>query len=250
MVLNTKEFIKYRKELHIIEAKLNQCPGNIFSGRLRSLKYSFAIFDKNLSEFIEATKEDNKPKLVMPIDDPRNTEIYLQYLNNLSRLLHNLLASVQTLVDHTRKVKGELSKHCPEFGRLYHKKSEEVFANSPLTNFVQDFRNYFLHIGLINFQIIHELNLSKGLITKYEMKPKDWIAWKGWSAKSREYINALTKDDTLQETFMNYRKHIIPFYNWLTEIFKELFSAEINEMIFLTDQYNSLLDKSGLLHEP
>lgn len=168
-------------------AQINSCEGmkcyklmvahqtieGIFAGNYRQLKESIQFIHnpaKSLSFFIVGNRK----------------ELHMLYTDVL-RLLHNYLASAFSLVNHTRVLlKSDAVKQ--ELLEQYNAKVMAEFTNDPFAGFVQDLRNYILHVGL-SFTKIQESS-AKGsswgfdiLIDIDELKK-----WDGWHSRGKEYI--------------------------------------------------------------
>lgn len=114
------------------------------------------IFRGNYRQLKRALDELAKPEVALKIwtDDEQLEMISLQII----RLLHNYLAAAYTLKDHTYKVR-EIYEDT-RFLEEYEAKKREAFADSPLSQFIQRFRNYTLHAGLPFTST--EMNLGSG----------------------------------------------------------------------------------------
>jgi hypothetical protein len=142
-------------------------------------------------------------------------------LNMLSlhiiRLLHNYLSAAYTLRDHTYKLRDIYGD--TDFGAEYEVKKNEAFADSPLAQFVQRFRNYTLHAGLPLASTSLELDNLQSFI---HLNVKHLRSSGEFTGKARQYLESLGDNVRLDKIIEEHAQVVLDFYKWLHERQKDL----------------------------
>jgi hypothetical protein len=139
-------------------------------------------------------------------------------------------ANVNEAENHTRAVKKKLFHctsslmalvdHARNFQRItpvgeYSDRLKAAFSSPGLHDFLQCLRNYNTHwrIAQANWAIHHDskshLRTARFTVTKPEL-----LAWDGWTAKAREFIESASDAIDIYDLFFEYRKYVQSFYTW------------------------------------
>lgn len=176
---------------------------------LQELDDSAYVFESNTTDLLS--------EISLFADRSKNPDFWRQgdeskaerYTREVKRKLSNCTASLMALVDHARNLTriapvpdyaDELSKH---------------FQQPGLHDFLKCLRNYNTHwrIAQANWSISYgrEANSRQArfLVTKTEL-----LAWSGWNAAAKDYIDRVTEVVDLYEVFTTYRAHAQKFYAW------------------------------------
>jgi len=180
----------------------------------------------------------------------KNRDKMQQFKMEIMRLFHNYLASVKSLVEHTRIIIREVHGN-NRFSKECDLKIRELFDNSALSRFVQDFRNYILHKGIplmyaqekakesIRFESTNSLILDLSSLK----------SWAGWKAKSKEYLDNAKEDINLYDITISYGSLVNDFYTWFSRRQEELFKEQFDQTQKLKDEYNKIVKKYMLSDE-
>jgi hypothetical protein len=122
--------------------------------------------------------------------DIRHRERMDAFAYETDRVLHNYVASVASLRDHTRRL---WQKYPPDDAALndeYERRVDETFAEAPLVQFIQGLRNYMLHLrlpGLVMTLSLSDDDDSEAVTTGLQA---DELLASGfdWSAGARAYL--------------------------------------------------------------
>jgi hypothetical protein len=201
----------------------------IFMSNYNQLKNGLELFDSKASSKLWAIKNRDKMDLFQ-------TEII--------RLFHNYLASVKSLVEHTRIIVREIHGS-NEFSRECELKIKEIFGNSTLSHFIQDLRNYILHKGIprIFARMKPRESMKSEVTSSIMLELSSLRSWDGWKAKSKEYLNDAKDDLNLYEIIVAYGSLVIDFYNWFLKRQEELFKEELEITQKIKDEYNKMVLK-------
>jgi hypothetical protein len=191
------------------------------SKKIEQLGISAYIFKTNHDELVQRIEYFKSPEAIL-LWDVRNNAQMERYLKEVTRLLHNFVASAKTLVEHTRIIARDMYEST-EFWKEYESEIARRFTSNPLVQFVHDLRNYILHRDLpVTFASLtteHDSLLKISIHTLRE--------WNGWRGLSRQYVNSIGDDEKIEDIVGAYTDAIINFHNWFNdrqlELHKEVF---------------------------
>lgn len=144
-------------------------------------------------------------------------ELHATFWPALDQRLHNLLAAIVSLVDHTRPLIRFYEDAAPEFCAECEDRNGAV-RDSFRGEFVRRFRNYLLHYGFAP--------LSQRLL----LTGSDWsdqftinldreslLAWDDWTVPAREFLESFEEDIHLRAVVVEYLNEMQAVYQWLLE---------------------------------
>ena len=180
--------------------KLQKTEGWRISKRIEHLGISANIFEANYHELmskIEYFKSDD----AMSLWDYRNSIQMDNYLKEITRLLHNFVASALTLVEHTQIIARELYGTQP-FWEEYRCEVAQKLSTNPNVQFVHNLRNYILHYDLpVTFA-----SLTPECEQLVKIKIHTLREWSGWRGLSRQYLDSLGDEEKIEDIVAAYRK--------------------------------------------
>jgi hypothetical protein len=198
-----------------------------------------AIFFGNLGELLDRIVWFEDPQIsenLMSRDhEPQRLEIHRE----IFRLLHNFLAGVATLIDHTRVLTNEIYADRP-FKAEYDAKVKELFGNAPMPGFVKDLRNWMVHKGAVPLCIISKLTLDEAVTTRFMLRVSDLQTWDGWKAQAKSFLAEAPDDINLAALVRSYGDLVRNFYGWLSVRFSEVHAQEFEELARLRQLYVSV----------
>lgn len=180
---------------------------------IESIKETEYIYEKNCSELIDNLSYSEETR------------------KDLKRKMHNFLTANSTIIDHTRI----LLKNCPEIREEIELKIKKEFANSPLSNFIKNLRNYITHYSLP--LTLRPLKLENKVfkVGNVVFDKNTLLEWSGWNKQSKVFINESKSELIVADIITEHYNKMVSFYNWIDNViqreYKELF-----------DKYNSYLD--------
>lgn len=208
----------------------NQSPEMKISQNLQALKSSFRVFEENFHELMQLLKdlEDSRESLTKYASDQQeNLELLIE---ETSRLLHNFLASAESLVEHMKIiVDNNTKKHSRfrEFKKEYQIKLDQDIKNNPLYIFVKRLRNHTLHQALpvlaLSMIFADDLRFSMRIDIKTF---KQWDSWPGAKNDLETIEDTLCIADLVNKYFML----ICDFYTWLTERQQNIYQPDIEKL--------------------
>ncbi|GEM_PF-1392410 len=214
------EILKLRRELISL-------PEYTLEAKLGVLQYSVYVFEQNytqLRELLDVCKDYEKALTLL---DVTNSDAHEAFLLEITRLFHNFIASVKSLIDHTRILFRDLYSENDKFPE-YQKQVDTQFAENSLAQFVEDLRDYCLHYSTLPVFSKEEYVAAP---PKFEITIRVNVAtlnkWSGWSLLGREYLKTQEKSIDVADIATRYHELAVDFHRWMrsrqTEIHKEDF---------------------------
>ncbi|MEO7098248.1 MAG: hypothetical protein ABI162_02720 [Luteolibacter sp.] len=203
---------------------LDQHPANALMLALFGYGTTKDILSVNSFEvlrFIEEIESGRFSKIAF--DQARRME-YRDFENHMIRYLHNFLAAVKTMVEHTRNMmRGDSisPKH-----RLEYQEQIKIRFSDDLSKFVEDFRNYTLHFGLPKISHICTIPEEKWQIALNLHQLHDW---EGWTARSKNFIATHPEQIRLAWLVSSYLQKAMEMHEWLIQSFMKHYNQEFEE---------------------
>lgn len=121
----------------------------------------------------------------------------------------------------------------------YQAKVNVAFVNDPLSGFVQDLRNYFLHRGLpFAGMELHWTKDSRRIDTRMYLDVEKMKEWDGWRSRSKSYLAEVKDKLTLLDVTEAYTAKVREFHLWFAEWFIKLHKTELDDLRALQEQWN------------
>lgn len=219
---------------------------------LENLELSHYTLNANYRELLAAYELYMKDWSIVK---PENREKLSEFLKELSRLLHNYLASFSSFIDHIRVFLRRLENQQLNKGYDVEKKKVKIIEK---TQFVKDLRNYSLHIQLATVRVVLGSIISiegdrKGTIKgPLTLNKEDLMKWDGWSDISRKYLEQF-EDATRRKAIPllsvgwnllnECQESTEKLYHWLCEKVNSLYPIEIREFLEIRTQVRNLESK-------
>jgi hypothetical protein len=135
--------------------------------------------------------------------DANRRELMDSYLGEVLRLTHNLVASVGTVIDHTRGILKESWPARESLVRVEFERERSAFTQDGRLMLVQGLRNYVLHYRLPSM-----LGRLQGTAEEMHgsvlLSTKALLEWSHWSAASKLYLRRAGEDISLRSLVQDY----------------------------------------------
>lgn len=224
---------------HGLYDKINSHLGTRILEALRAYGVSARILFGNcrqLRHLIQVLEDPTDPAKVMGYDQRDQLQ---GLFDEAIRHFHNYLASIATLVDHTRNLMKEdfvKAEHIQE----YQNKVDTAFATDPFTQFMKDFRNYMMH------HAIPGIGLNKTFGSpEADSKPAELnidlvhlAKWDKWTAPSRKFIEANKPEIRMLKLVNDYEQKVIAFHEEFGSSFQRYYEQEIGGALALMHEWN------------
>jgi len=213
--------------------------GMKFLNQLHARSFSLNIFQMNALELEEATRKVRDPDQGLALMSHDHREAGQQAHRELSRHIHNFVASSKTLVDHTRVFMNE-NYAGTQTHKNYQAHIASTFAIDPVSKFVHDLRNYMLHKGLPNSHMFISMEqdpekseLGAEITTGIRFDTASLLEWSGWTAPAKQYLEQAGKHIDIHQFVDNYLVRVNQFHSWLEVLLREHHAdnlAELNKL--------------------
>jgi len=216
-------------EIVALMDELRNMPEKGLLDELQALDVSIYIYKRNhaaITEFISwLQNEPSNQDLWHMTTKQKSRDCHYE----LARLLQNHVASVKSLVDHTRRMTERLYAD----GRFsdYQPKVDEVFKEDPLVQFVQCLRNFLLHGGAA--RLVFQTSVDPktefaannfGLPIEHLRENKGWFK----NPRAKEYLASVATDAVNIPMLINeYDLKVGEFYGWFSRRQQEIHADEI-----------------------
>jgi hypothetical protein len=191
---------------------LHALPGHLVVQEQGALGITYRLLMRNAADLEAALEQFADPTFALSLLDLSNQQQFDEFVENVGRLLHNYLASVKALVDHTRRLVKDLWPQRPSFvTELYEPRVKALFGD-PEAIFLQKLRDYALHyrpVPLATKTIFGRATFDNTFsLASLELKK-----WNGWGA-GRNYLAAQPDEIPLLPLVTHYQISIERFYLW------------------------------------
>ena len=202
---------------------------------IHSISISYGTFAGNEQELLRKLEQHADFASLWEFDGLRNRTKLQAEFREIIRLLHNYVASTKSLVDHTRRIARKLliGKHLDE----YQKRVDSNFKEDSLTTFLQDLRNYLLHVSYppVNRTIRFEPTHIKSV--GIELAVKQLLKWDGWNSRSLDFIKSHDDGIALAGLVSEYSTKVLAFYDWLQKHIEVACKSELDEFWTKHDEW-------------
>tara|TARA_R110001583_G_C5542851_1_gene399584 strand:+ start:177 stop:896 length:720 start_codon:yes stop_codon:yes gene_type:complete len=228
-------------ECQNLSSKIEVHSGTNALGKINAISSMYYIYFNNFKEFKKHLGSFCSEESALTLRDKKFAD---QQILEASRLQHNLLAGIKSLVENERwLIKKWYSGHV--FEGKHKKKIDELFISPEIPKFLEEFRNYFLHQSFppCAFQVIRESNIifSRFVIYRDDLLSSGWK----WSGKSKQFIKNQSDEFEIIEIFKQYHLSILKFYHWLEISIKDIHKNEINEVRRMTAELKGMYRTLG-----
>lgn len=207
-------------------------PGMVARRSWDSLVTIHVVMTRNQDElvtFVRAVEGDIRSGATLAgnvgPEEPRQ-----EMFRELIRRLHNYVASVGTLIDHTRNLMRKY-EGTPTHSEFETHRLDAI--NNDVVAFVSKLRNYVLHVGVPSVGIQFSFSNGEEKVTVFLDRDRA-LEWKDWPKAARSYLNSKAKIISIEDVIEEYADVIEELYRWLYDQFPALHGADIdavNELI-------------------
>lgn len=230
----------YNKKLSLL--------GHSILTSLESLSKTHYIVKKNYDDLIYLLLKCEE-ELLFEIYENRKLGQNLKL--EISRMLHNYLSSVQSLIDHTRRLRNKLKNN--ELNTFWDVQIKKLLNNACI-KFVKQFRNYIQHyeIPILHSKlkisnpdgITPEVIQNRNATFEYNIfiDREELLIWDRWNNKSKRYINKFGDDLDLKSIFLEYQQLNNDFYDWFYNKIYSLYEDDIKKVYEIDDKIRQIMN--------
>ncbi|MBA2311978.1 MAG: hypothetical protein H0V97_04155 [Actinobacteria bacterium] len=218
-----------KRALELMET-IQSAPGQLIMNEIRSLSWSTYTFEENFQELRSALESVEDPANV-PLMFRRNRSLLAELQREVARLLHNFVASVQSLIDHTRITARSVYAEADADLKEYQRRVDLTFREDPLSQFVRGLRQYSLHYKLPFIGWVMSFsNESSTMSQAFFLNTAVLLEFDGWPAPAKRYLDDAGERIDLVEAVSEYRDSVRDFYLWFEDDVRDLHSDAIEQV--------------------
>lgn len=116
-------------------------------------------------------------------------------------------------------------------------------AGSPVTVFVQKFRNYVLHYQFPAFA--HRATWSDPPKVEMLLNRESLRAFEGWNAGAREYLESAQEQSDGRDPLLAYEAVVVEMYDWFFPAYDTAHAELLREYNLTIQTYNSVLSSAA-----
>jgi hypothetical protein len=164
--------------------------------------------------------------------------------HEILRLIHNYVAAVGSLVDHTRRI----AKKLMDGDNLvaYQQRVDAEFKDDPLTTFLRDLRNYLLHVSHPPIRSTMRFGQDSIDSVGIELSPQELLHWDGWRKPSVGFIERYEDGIPLAKLVADYERKVYHFYKWLIDHLNNACKSELDEFWAKHHKWADFCNRNGI----
>lgn len=231
-----------------LTSELLEHPAYRLRGEWTALQRSYEVFGLNVRDLLALlTKVNEDPllqiELLQNVRPPhgRNT-----FMRERDRTLHNTLASIGSLVDHTRRhIRSNYGDSA--FEVAFTERNASV-SETGEAQFARRFRNYLLHVGHAPFGVTGTFATSADATSMaFVWLDRDRLleAKTVWNAGSRAFLKAQESQINLLQVVRQYVEKMEDLYEWCFEQENVLHHRDREQMNLLVEAINLTLTRGA-----
>lgn len=216
------------------EQALRNSRGFLIFDRLGAIRASLQVFRGNHVQLLAALEQFRDPAFYLPTLDVEHPERLDDFLLEVTRLLHNYVASAKSLLAHTHVIASELYTGHP-FHQEFRYKVSQIFGELPVSRFIDGLRHFMLHDRL-PFPMSH-LTAERNNVTS-EWDTKTYLSlttaelrkWPRWHRRALEYLETEGAQVDVHELVTRYTATVGQFHEWLRAKQSPIHQADFEEL--------------------
>jgi hypothetical protein len=232
------DWVSLVDEMHQRERRVRSLPGGRVAFGIDALSATHRLLQRNASELATELDTIRTRRRMEAWESTRKFDVTAvwgdrepeEFQEEMVRLLHNFLASVKTLVDHTRNLVRDLWGKDSSFESGPYKKAvQSHLRDHANVVFMQDLRNYMLHYERVPI-FVSTLIAPDGAVDNVTVL--DHVAlqeWSGWTRRIRDTLMRRRIPIPLGEAVNGYMECVDGFYQWFHAATLEEHAEDLRE---------------------
>jgi hypothetical protein len=220
-----------------LRAAIDQHPGEKAHRRwvsIQTVHNCLIVNEAELREVVRMPETDEEYLHALLVNHDNQQDVFF---TNLFRTLHNYLAMLVTLVDHSRAHMQFYSG--TDFAKQQKKRNGEVRQRTS-GKLLRDLRKYMLHrtVPPMEFTARFTRDAPNGEHFAVQLNAASLLEWSNWSADSKRYlksVEALNVGDVIDD----YAEAVTTYYGWFYDQFQVLHTQDIEDRNRLVLRYQS-----------
>lgn len=233
-----------KRSIRDLHDAIQQMPEYKLHQLLMVFDNSIYIFEQNYRELAGLVEKMITDPAIFTLLGTEHREDFRILQLEVLRKLHNFVAAVKSLLDHTYRLKHKLYKKGGTFPD-YQARVDHQFVNDPSTQFIQDLREFCQHYRIpdLGFNVKVEAGAETVTLT---LLVNDLLEFDGWGDISKKFIQESGEYVNLKEVIDAYHANVIHFYQWFQSRQEQIHADEFARLHELQTEYANLLLESWL----
>jgi hypothetical protein len=210
--------------------ELKKMPEHRILETIRHFGISLEIFDGNYNELVHHLKIHNTPRVSLDLMNGDKRHLLHAYQREITRFLHNYIASALSLTDHTRNHYRDLYSDNNRFPD-YQDEINKRFVNNPLAVFIKDLRHFFQHYQMpgVSSRVVYTKGAPDFDMTLL-LPTKEMLKFSKWSSLSKKFLSDQKDDIDMLKLVNDYHQLIESFYNWFIDRQLEIHKEDVRKV--------------------
>lgn len=214
-----------------IHHDIEKSKGKDIHFKLRGLGQTKTILNRNYFWLLQLNKYMSQHVDLMYVKNRNKLE---DFQIEFARHLHNYLAAVKSLVDHTRVLKRKLLLS-NKFEELYKKQRNETLGTDTIT-FIQQLREYAQHYELLPSGVLFSVDKDDDEKITLILTTSTLLSFSNWKQASLRILNASPENVDIFKLLQEYQDSINEFYKWFYKEVENNFKKELGEFDQLIEE--------------
>jgi hypothetical protein len=219
-----------REELGQLIKEYEAMPEQRLVAILRTLDSSYYVYQKNYAQLVKLLGLYEDIKTTLELWSVENRPAQNLFHLEVTRLLHNFVASVKSLVEHTRRLQRELHGSDNNFPE-YQQEVDLRFTKNELVQFIEDLRDYCLHYRQL--PIFSQMNFTaqpQNFKSAVRLNLKTLSSYRKWSTLGRVYLKSQQRDLNVREVIDAYNSIVVNFHSWFRARLRQIHAMELDNL--------------------
>jgi hypothetical protein len=211
------------REYKQMKRALSQTDGARLHSDAQALGRSLGLFTVNCDELLRFLSTTDDPREALRLWAVQNREDFERFLDEVDRLLHNVVAAAMSLREHSYRVLDKWLKpsELDQLREEYDRRVRQVFADSQTAQLVQGLRVIVQHRKLPRLLGHAEHTRGGPFTSTIRLDHDDLLEWDGWSPEMRGALEEGAAPVELREIVTEYRHAVVGFHYWFGTALRE-----------------------------
>jgi hypothetical protein len=183
--------------------------------RLEVVERSWSVYVRNTRELIAFLQSPRRDPAILAMVMTGGPAASAAFWDEFAQRLHNQLASITSLIDHTRILTKYYEVDGADLVEQFRSRNETI-RQMEQAAFLRDLRNYLLHCGHAPIVLAVSVGIQ-GEHHAFKVDAKAILSWKRWNAPARKYLSGFGErgGPMIINDVLHHGKAMEDLYNWL-----------------------------------
>jgi hypothetical protein len=218
-----RDAVSSLREYREMRQLLRQSDGAVLQSDLQGLKRGLGVLLGNCEELLGFLSSTDDPLTAIRLWAVQNREGFERHLDEVDRLLHNVVAAAMSLREHSYRVRDRWlqADQRDNLREEYNDRARQVFRDSWTAQFVAGLRIIVQHRKLPRLLGYAEHVPGQAFISKIVLDTADVLQVYDWNAAMRASLEARDEPIALDEIVTEYRDAVVGFHGWFVSALRE-----------------------------